>query len=193
MSPPIPSSPRLSMKYVRKISSPSRRNALVPCHSSTPKSASKLSVMVYQGMSQPMRFFNRAISLLLGAGDEHQRGVAGVQVGEVRDLVGHQRAAGAAVFGPAVRHRVGRRSGRRSAGACHRTDRAGWPDRSGRRTGSPCSTAIRGILRRWAASASRARVSSFSLTSSSWRAAFHSCGETIGGRSMHRSSEIVQM
>ena len=43
------------------MSSPSRRNALVPCHSSTPKSASKLSVMVYQGMSQPIRFFNRAI------------------------------------------------------------------------------------------------------------------------------------
>src|SRR5689334_6018154 len=41
---------------------------------------------------------------------------------------------------------------------------------------------MRGIRRRSAASASRARVSSFSLTSSSSRAAFHSCGETTGGR-----------
>src|SRR5215467_13209102 len=43
------------------------------------------------------------------------------------------------------------------------------------------STASHGIRRRSAASASRARVKAFSLTSSSWRAASHSCGETIGG------------
>src|SRR5215469_3552263 len=43
------------------------------------------------------------------------------------------------------------------------------------------STAIHGIRRRLAASASRARVSFFSSTSSSARAAFHSCGDTIGG------------
>jgi hypothetical protein len=36
--------------------------ALWPCHSSTPKSASKLSVMVYQGISQPIRAFSRAMS-----------------------------------------------------------------------------------------------------------------------------------
>src|ERR1700760_1556067 len=35
--------------------------------------------------------------------------------------------------------------------------------------------------RRMAASASRARVNSFSLTSISWRAASHSCADTIGG------------
>src|SRR5829696_5760694 len=40
---------------------------------------------------------------------------------------------------------------------------------------------MRGIRLRWAASASRARVSSFSLTSSSSRAACHSSGDTIGG------------
>jgi hypothetical protein len=34
----------------------------VPCHSSTPKSASKLSVIVYQGISQPIRAFRRAMS-----------------------------------------------------------------------------------------------------------------------------------
>src|SRR4051795_8159184 len=37
-------------------------NALWPCHSSTPKSASKLSVMVYQGIFQPIRVFRRAMS-----------------------------------------------------------------------------------------------------------------------------------
>ena len=37
-------------------------NALVPCHSSTPKSASKPSVMVYQGISQPIRAFTRSMS-----------------------------------------------------------------------------------------------------------------------------------
>src|SRR6266487_2686024 len=43
------------------------------------------------------------------------------------------------------------------------------------------STAIHGIRRRLAASASRARVSFFSSTSNSLRAASHSCGDTIGG------------
>src|SRR6516165_4497627 len=42
-------------------------------------------------------------------------------------------------------------------------------------------TAIHGIRRRLAASASRARVSFFSSTSSCSRAASHSCGDTIGG------------
>src|SRR4029077_8790641 len=41
------------------------------------------------------------------------------------------------------------------------------------------STASHGIRRRSAASASRARVNSFSFTSSCWRAASHSCGDTI--------------
>ena len=46
------------------------------------------------------------------------------------------------------------------------------------------STAILGIRRRLAASASWAWVSAFSSTSSSSRAAFHSCGETVGGMFM---------
>src|SRR5207302_195179 len=54
---PMASSPRLLMKYVRNIRSPSRKNTLWPCHSWTPKSTSKLSVMVYQGISQPIRVF----------------------------------------------------------------------------------------------------------------------------------------
>jgi hypothetical protein len=37
-------------------------NALVPCHSSTPKSASKASVIVYQGISQPIRALTRSMS-----------------------------------------------------------------------------------------------------------------------------------
>src|SRR6266478_7062146 len=40
-------------------------------------------------------------------------------------------------------------------------------------------TASHGIRRRSAASASRARVNSFSFTSSCWRAASHSCADTI--------------
>src|SRR5947199_1249145 len=44
------------------------------------------------------------------------------------------------------------------------------------------STASHGIRRRSAASASRARVNSFSFTSSCWRAASHFCGDTILGR-----------
>src|SRR5579863_200363 len=43
------------------------------------------------------------------------------------------------------------------------------------------STAIHGIRRRSAASASRERVKAFSFTSSCWRAASHSCGDTTGG------------
>src|SRR5215216_6483138 len=50
------------------------------------------------------------------------------------------------------------------------------------------STASHGIRRRSAASASRARVSSFSFTSRSWRAASHACGDTIGGGFMADSS-----
>src|SRR5215472_6670649 len=43
------------------------------------------------------------------------------------------------------------------------------------------STTIHGIRRRSAASASRARVNSFSFTRSFWRAAFHPFGDTIFG------------
>jgi hypothetical protein len=37
-------------------------NAFVPCHSSTPKSLSKSSVIVYHGIFQSIRAFNRAMS-----------------------------------------------------------------------------------------------------------------------------------
>ena len=47
------------MKYVRNTRSPLRMNALWPCHSFTPKSVSKLSVMVYHGIFQPIRAFIR--------------------------------------------------------------------------------------------------------------------------------------
>src|SRR5580693_5802569 len=43
------------------------------------------------------------------------------------------------------------------------------------------STATHGIRRRSAASASRERVKAFSFTRSCWRAASHSCADTIGG------------
>src|SRR5215471_3964068 len=68
---PIASSPRALMKYVRNTRSPSRKNTLWPCHSSTPKSLSKLSMMVYQGISHPIRAFRRAIEDQLRAPLEH--------------------------------------------------------------------------------------------------------------------------
>src|SRR5258705_72205 len=37
-------------------------NAFVPCHSSTPKSASKPSVIVYHGISHPIRALTRSMS-----------------------------------------------------------------------------------------------------------------------------------
>src|SRR5260370_8443166 len=42
-------------------------------------------------------------------------------------------------------------------------------------------TAIHGIRRRSAASASREQVKAFSFTRSCWRATCHSCGDTTGG------------
>src|ERR1035438_6287673 len=50
------------------------------------------------------------------------------------------------------------------------------------------STAIHGIRRRSAASASRACIKAFSFTSSCWRAASHSCCDTIGGVFIARCS-----
>src|SRR4029450_800647 len=38
-------------------------NAFVPCHSSTPKSVSKLSVMLYHGIFHPIRAFTRSMSV----------------------------------------------------------------------------------------------------------------------------------
>src|ERR1700741_4479119 len=92
---PIASSPRLLMKYVRNTRSPSRKNTLWPCHSSTPKSFSKLLVKVYHGIFQPILVFRRAISAF-GAG-----GVASVQSGRMRDLIGAKGTAAAGVLGPA--------------------------------------------------------------------------------------------
>ena len=58
----IASSPRALMKYVRNTLSSSRKNTLWPCHWSTPKSTSKPSVRVYQGIAQPIRAFSPAMS-----------------------------------------------------------------------------------------------------------------------------------
>src|SRR5215472_4857481 len=80
-------------------------NALWPCHSSTPKSVSKLSVIVYHGIFQSIRAFRRSMSFC-GARGVRERGVAGVQMGEVRDLIGTERAAAAGVLGPAEHARL---------------------------------------------------------------------------------------
>ena len=58
--------------------------------------------MVYHGISQPIRALTRSMSACRTAGHEGQRGVAGVEVGEVSDLVGQQRTTRARVIGPPV-------------------------------------------------------------------------------------------
>src|SRR5436189_58575 len=47
-------------------------NAFVPCHSSTPKSLSKSSVMVYHGICHPIRAFTRSMSAC-GAREQNTR------------------------------------------------------------------------------------------------------------------------
>ena len=62
------------------------------------ESASKLSVRVDHGISQPIRAFSRAMSAEAHR-DEDEGGVTGVQVGDVGDLVRHHGAAPAAWSG----------------------------------------------------------------------------------------------
>ena len=76
--------------------------AFVPCHSSTPKSASKSSVSVYHG-TLPAHPLLQARDVGLGrARHAGERRVASVQMRQVGDLIGHQRAAGAAALRPAA-------------------------------------------------------------------------------------------
>src|SRR5208283_842164 len=165
------------MKYVRNTRSPSRKNTLWPCHSSTPKSASKLSVMVYQGISQPIRAFRRTMVRLRCARGVRECGVADVQMGEVGDLIGPKGAAAAGMFGPAEH------PGFEEGAVDDQLTPAFEQVEQARRARRPLerSTAIHGIRRRSAASASWARIWAFSFTSSCWRAASHFCGETIDG------------
>ena len=65
-------------------------NAFVPCHSSTPKSVSKLSVMVYYGILQSIRRLQALDVGLRRARGERERCFAGVEMGEMRDLVGKE-------------------------------------------------------------------------------------------------------
>jgi hypothetical protein len=57
--------------------------------------------MVYQGISQPIFAFRRAMSACDAREAKTRGGVAGVQMGEVGDLVGIEGAAAAGVVGPA--------------------------------------------------------------------------------------------
>ena len=71
----------------------------MPCHSSTPKSASKPSVKVYHGISQPIRAFTRSMSAC-GTRETNTRVVSrAVQMGDVGHLVGHHGAATPACSG----------------------------------------------------------------------------------------------
>src|SRR3979490_782095 len=92
-------------------------NALVPCHSSQPKSLSKSSVMVYHGMCcQPICALTRSMSACRAGGADPRAGGAGVGGGQCAPerVVGgvegakvaswrrHKRTADAGVFGPAM-------------------------------------------------------------------------------------------
>jgi hypothetical protein len=55
--------------------------------------------MLYHGIFQPIRAFRRDVRR--GARDESEGGVAGVQMGDMGDLVGHHGAAAAGMVGPA--------------------------------------------------------------------------------------------
>ena len=73
--------------------------ALVPCHSPTSsKSTSKLSVIVYQGTSQPIRRLEALDVGLRRARGVRERRVTGVEVCDVGILVSHHRAADAAAY-----------------------------------------------------------------------------------------------
>ena len=114
------------------------------------------------------------------AGRVDERGVAGIQMREVADVVGHQRAADTSVLGPSMHARV-------DEGAVN--DQLAPPIEEVQQADRALRSLelivlldrVHGIRRRWAASASRALVCSFSLTSISCRAASHSCADTIGG------------
>jgi len=96
---PIASSPRPLVKYVRNTRSPSRMNALWPCHWSSRIHIEAVGDGV-QGISQPIAPSGADVACCareaLG-----ESGVAGVQMGHVRDLIGAQGAAAAGVLGPA--------------------------------------------------------------------------------------------
>src|SRR6202044_1926503 len=90
------------MKEASKTLSSSRMKALWPCHSATPKSASKLSVIVYQGISQPICAFRRAISACGARGAGAEGGSRGVKRGEGGGLVRHHGTADTGMAGPAM-------------------------------------------------------------------------------------------
>src|SRR5215208_4993913 len=75
--------------------------ALVPCHSSTSTSASKLSRRLYHGIVQPIRALRRPISAC-GARETNTRVVSrAFRWAHMGDLVGHHGAAPAGMIGPA--------------------------------------------------------------------------------------------
>src|SRR5262245_40900306 len=174
------SSPRLLTKYVRNTLSSSRMNALVPCHSSTPKSASKSSVIVYHGHDQPIRSVNRVMS---GCGAREAKASVVSRAfrcatwatwSATSEHPGH--ACSGQPYTPGSKNARYTISWRRPS---NRSSRLAFP--FGPSNTYSFSTACHGIRRRSAASASRARVTAFSFTSSCCRADSHSSGETIGG------------
>jgi hypothetical protein len=158
---------------------------VVPCQSSTSKSVSKPSVIVYQATcSHRWRCFRPWISAW-GARGEHQRRGPRVQVGGARDLVGDQRAAHARPLPIPAALGVGGdlgpvegTVGEQLAAATEEVNQAHLPSgpvelvrlvhRQPRHPPTPGGERVTGAGQL------------LSFTSSSWRAASHACGDTIG-------------
>src|SRR5262249_45892052 len=168
------------MKYVRNTRSPSWMNALVPCHSFTPKSVSKLSVMVYHSIFQLIRAFRRSMSAC-GAREAKARVVSRAfrcatwATWSARKEQPRQACSGQPNTPGSKKARY-RTSWRRPSNRSSRLTLPFGPSNS-----YFFSTAIHGIRRRSAASPSRDRAQAFSFTRSCCLAASHSCGDTIGG------------
>jgi hypothetical protein len=115
-----------------------------------------------------------------GARDERERGVAGVEMGEMADLVGDHGAAAPATLGPAGDPGLEEEAV---------DDQLTAPLEEVEQTRRAVRTLEAVVLLHGhpghAAPVGGQRVprsvSSFSFTNSSWRAASHSCGDTIGG------------
>src|SRR5262245_922068 len=163
-------------------------NAFVPCHKSTPKSASKSPVIVYQGMCpQPIRVLMRS------------RSACGPRETNARLVLRALRWAGWATWSATIEQPTQPCSGQPDTPASqqarypiscvrpsNRSSRVAFP--AGPSNSYSFSTACHGIRRRAAASASRAWLSSFSFTSILRRAASHSSADTIGRVFMASSS-----
>src|SRR6185369_4193103 len=162
-------------------------NAFVPCHSSTPKSLSKLSVIVYHGICHPILAFTSSMS---GCGARE------ANTSVVLRAFKCARCATWSATKEQPRHACsGQPNTPGSKNARYTINCLRSSNKSSSRTAplGPSnsyflSTATQGIRRRSAERASRERVKAFSFTRSCCLAASHSCWDTVGGALIVRCS-----